>query len=47
MRGETKVSVYLKDDVRTARSACSSVRLRQNPDVKTVVYVSKAQALAR
>jgi cell division transport system permease protein len=47
VRGETKVSVYLKDDVLNRQVGMLELRLRQNPDVKTVVYVSKAQALAK
>ena len=47
VRGETKVSVYLKDDVLNRQVGTLELRLRQNPDVKTVVYVSKAQALAK
>ena len=47
VRGETKVSVYLKDDALNRQIGTLEVRLRQNPDVKTVVYISKAQALAK
>ena len=47
VRGETKVSVYLKDDVSAKQVGTLEVRLRQNPDVKTVVYLSKGAALAK
>jgi cell division transport system permease protein len=47
VRGETKVSVYLKDAVSAKQVGTLTVRLRQNPDVKTVVYLSKADALAK
>jgi cell division transport system permease protein len=47
VRGETKVSVYLKDDVLNRQVGVLQLRLRQNPDVKSVVYVSKSQALAK
>jgi cell division transport system permease protein len=46
VRSETKVSVYLKDDVLNRQAGQLEVRLRQNPDVKSVVYLSKAAALA-
>ena len=47
VRGETKVSVYLKDDVLNRQVGQLELRLRQNPDVKTVVYLSKAAALEK
>jgi cell division transport system permease protein len=47
VRGETKVSVYLKDDALNRQVGNLEVRLRQNPDVKNVVYLSKAAALAK
>jgi cell division transport system permease protein len=47
VRGETKVSVYLKDDVLNRQVGNLEVRLRQNPDVKNVVYLSKAAALVK
>ncbi|MDX6567932.1 MAG: cell division transport system permease protein [Gaiellales bacterium] len=47
VRGETKVSVYLKDDVLNRQVGNLEVRLRQNPDVKSVVYLSKAAALTK
>jgi cell division transport system permease protein len=47
VRGETKVSVYLKDDALNRQVGQLEMRLRQNPDVKTVVYISKDQALAK
>ncbi|MDX6565962.1 MAG: cell division transport system permease protein [Gaiellales bacterium] len=46
VRSETKVSVYLKDDALNRQVGQLEVRLRQNPDVKSVVYLSKAAALA-
>jgi cell division transport system permease protein len=45
VRSETKVSVYLKDDALNRQVGQLEVRLRQNPDVKSVVYLSKAAAL--
>jgi cell division transport system permease protein len=45
VRGETKVSVYLKDDSSARQVGNLEVRLRQNPDVKNVVYLSKLDAL--
>jgi cell division transport system permease protein len=47
VRGETKVSVYLKDDVQNRQVGNLEVRLRQNPEVKNVVYLSKAAALTK
>jgi cell division transport system permease protein len=47
VRGETKVSVYLKDDVLNRQVGQLELRLRQNPDVKTVVYLSNAAALEK
>jgi cell division transport system permease protein len=47
VRGETKVSVYLNDDALNRQIGTLEMRLRQNPDVKTVVYISKAQALVK
>jgi cell division transport system permease protein len=47
VRGETKVSVYLRDDVLNRQVGNLEVRLRQNPDVKNVVYLSKGAALAK
>jgi cell division transport system permease protein len=47
VRGETKVSVYLKDDALNRQVGTLEVRLRQNPDVKNVVYLSKDAALAK
>jgi cell division transport system permease protein len=47
VRSETKVSVYLKDDVLNRQVGTLELRLRQNPDVKTVTYLSKADALAK
>jgi cell division transport system permease protein len=47
VRGETKVSVYLKDDVQNRQVGNLEVRLRQNPEVKNVVYLSKAAALVK
>jgi cell division transport system permease protein len=47
VRGETKVSVYLKDDVLNRQVGTLELRLRQNPDVKSVVYLSKAAALQK
>jgi cell division transport system permease protein len=47
VRGETKVSVYLQDDASSRQIGNLQLRLRQNPDVKTVVYLSKADALAK
>jgi cell division transport system permease protein len=47
VRGETKVSVYLKDDALNRQVGNLEVRLRQNPDVKNVVYLSKAAALTK
>ena len=45
VRGETKVSVYLQDDSSSRQVGNLQVRLRQNPDVKNVVYLSKLDAL--
>jgi cell division transport system permease protein len=47
VRGETKVSVYLQDDASSRQIGNLQLRLRQNPDVKNVVYLSKADALAK
>ncbi len=47
VRGETKVSVYLKDDALNRQVGTLELRLRQNPDVKNVVYLSKDAALAK
>jgi cell division transport system permease protein len=47
VRSQTKVSVYLKDDVLNRQVGQLELRLRQNPDVKTVVYLSKAAALQK
>jgi cell division transport system permease protein len=47
VRSETKVSVYLKDDALNRQVGNLEVRLRQNPDVKNVVYLSKAAALSK
>jgi cell division transport system permease protein len=47
VRGETKVSVYLNDDVLNRQVGTLELRLRQNPDVKSVVYLSKGAALAK
>jgi cell division transport system permease protein len=46
VRGETKVSVYLKDEASAKQIGKLQVQLTQNPEVKSVKYLSKADALA-
>lgn len=46
INGKIDISVYLKDSVTTAQTNTLLVQLKANSEVKSVVYISKAQALA-